>query len=90
MRHSVACKAKDRLTLEQKIEIIALQETKSQTFLANKFHTWQVAMEAVEEAQGAKGGDATLWAGERESAQTRAASPQSSWGLRDSEALKGH
>jgi hypothetical protein len=37
LRHSVACKAKDRLTLEQKIEIIELHGTKSQTFLANKF-----------------------------------------------------
>ena len=37
LRHSIACKAKDRLTLEQKIEIIELHETKSQTFLAVKF-----------------------------------------------------
>ena len=32
-------------------------------------------MEAVEEAQGAKGGDVTLWAGEGEAPQTRAATP---------------
>jgi len=32
-------------------------------------------MEAVEEAQGAKGGEVTLWAGEGEAPQTRAATP---------------
>ena len=32
-------------------------------------------MEAVDEAQGAKGGDVTLWAGEGEAPQTRAATP---------------
>jgi hypothetical protein len=38
-------------------------------------------MEAVEEAQGAKGGEVTLWAGEGEAPQTRAAIPQNSWVL---------
>jgi hypothetical protein len=37
LRHSVACKAKDRLTLEQKIEIIQQQDTTSQTLLAEKY-----------------------------------------------------
>ena len=48
MRHSVACKAKDRLTLEQKIEIIELRETKSQTFLADKFQVRAVFLVHLE------------------------------------------
>ena len=36
LRHSVACKAKDRLTLEQKIEIIELRDL-SQVCLTDKF-----------------------------------------------------